>query len=662
MTLGEVEIKASKENLTLNKMPASVSMIDAERITDNEVISLPQITSLAPNFFMPDYGSKLTSPVYIRGIGSRINDPSVGLYVDNVPYFQKAAFDIDFFDISSIEILRGPQGTLFGRNTMGGLVNITTLSPMTHQGTHVKLSAGTYGEYLLNAGHYGKVKDKFGYSISANLLRQNGFFTNAYNNQKVDEMDSYGLRSKLHWKVSDRFSIENIASFERSRQGGYPYAIYNDSIGAPEEINYNQFSSYDRDLFSDALILKYRTERFEILATTSFQFLKDQQEIDQDFTADSLYFITQRQEQQMLSQEIVVRSNKKQKYDWLFGAFGFIQNLDRAVDVDVYSGNMTMFKEYDHVISGYAVFHQSTLNDLLVKNLSLTAGIRIDFENDELQYKYNLLRNDVLTNMEDTLYPALDYFEVSPKISLNYFHEGRNYYATITRGFKTGGFNSTIERPEDLTYGPENSWNYEVGIKTPLFNDVAYMQFALFYIDWENQQIYQPVPSGQGSMLKNAGQSVSRGLELMIKTKPFKGFVPSVTYGYTHATFIKHEVDSVTNYNGNFIPYVPRHTASFQLNKEFHMEHTSWIDKIRTTLTYQGAGKIFWDEENTVAQPFYSLVNAKISFVRDAFKFELWGRNLLNTEFQSFYFEALGNKYVQSGRPLQIGINFSVNL
>src|SRR6056297_1946094 len=113
LSLDEVEIKASKNNQGLKKMPASVTLLSAKRISENEVRSLTDITSLTPGFFMPDYGSKLTSPVYIRGIGSRINSPSVGLYVDNVPYFEKASYDFDFFDVERIEILKGPQGTLY---------------------------------------------------------------------------------------------------------------------------------------------------------------------------------------------------------------------------------------------------------------------------------------------------------------------------------------------------------------------------------------------------------------------------------------------------------------------------------------------------------------------------------------------------------------------
>ncbi|MDM8002802.1 MAG: Plug domain-containing protein, partial [Bacteroidota bacterium] len=139
--LSEVVIKASKDNVTFKSLPASVSVIGETLIAESGIRSLNDASSSIPNFFMPDYGSKLTSPVYIRGIGSRINSPSVGLYVDHVPYFEKASFNFDFFDIKRIEVLRGPQGTLFGRNTMGGIVNIITTSPLDYNGSNVNLTA-----------------------------------------------------------------------------------------------------------------------------------------------------------------------------------------------------------------------------------------------------------------------------------------------------------------------------------------------------------------------------------------------------------------------------------------------------------------------------------------------------------------------------------------
>lgn len=657
LELQEIVIRASKDNVTHKTIPASVSVIPSEFIKESEIRSLTDLSGTAPNFFMPEYGSKLTSPVYIRGIGSRINSPSVGLYVDYVPYFEKAAFDFDFFDIRRIEVLRGPQGTLFGRNTMGGIVNIVTTSPMDYQGSHLNLSAGTYGAFSANAGHYGKAGNRLGYSLAVNLLHNDGFYTNAYTGNKVDKLNSYGFRNRLIYEASKNLTIENIAGFESSRQGGYPYSIYNDSLGMAEEINYNQYSSYDRDMFSDALLMRYSPGRFELMSTTSYQYLDDSQKIDQDFTPDSLFFIIQDSRQHMFSQEIVARSAGSSRYKWLFGGYGFYQVFDNSVDVDAYAQNMEYLKKYDHRIAGAALFHQSSVT---MSNITLTAGIRVDTERDLLQYFYDRTLRNTYALLADTVYPALRSFEVLPRFAINYKLNNSNLYAVIARGYKTGGFNSTFERPEDLTFDPEYSWNYETGIKSSFFNNGLTADLSVFYIDWKNQQIYQTVPSGRGSMLKNAGHSVSRGAEISVRTAPIKGFDLMLSYGYTDARFVQYDLNEEVNYDGNYLPYVPRHTVSAQAGKTFAIRNSKVLDKIRLSSIYRGAGKIFWEEENINMQKYYGVLDAKISFSGKSVQLDFWTKNLLNARYSSFFFEALGNKYVQTGRPAQVGVNVAL--
>ena len=660
LELDEIVIKASKDNVNHKTIPASVSVISSELIEDNEIKSLNEISSTAPNFFMPEYGSKLTSPVYIRGIGSRINSPSVGLYVDYVPYFEKAAFDFDFFDIRRIEVLRGPQGTLFGRNTMGGIVNIVTISPMDYQGSHINLSAGNYGTLSANVGHYGKAGKKLGYSLALNLLHNDGFYTNIHTGNRVDKLNSYGLRNRLIYEVSEKLTIENIAGFELSKQGGYPYSIYNDSLGVAEEVNYNQYSSYDRNLFSDAFLVRYTGRNFELSSTTSYQYLDDSQKIDQDFTPDSLFFIIQDQRQHMFSQEIIARSAGSQKYRWLFGGYAFYQAFNNEVDVEAYAQNMDYLKTYDHRINGAALFHQSSLHDFPVKNLSLTAGIRVDLEKDLMDFYYDRTLRGTYAILNDTVYPALNSMEILPRFAVNYKLKNSNFYIVIARGYKTGGFNSTFERPEDLTFNPEYSWNYETGIKTTLFNNYLYADLSIFYIDWKNQQIYQTVPSGRGSMLKNAGHSVSKGIEFSLKSAPWKGFEYMLSYGYTDARFVSYSFSESINYNNNYLPYVPRNTVALQASKTINIRNSKVADKIRISALYRGAGKIYWEEENFNRQTYYSLVDAKISFMRKFLQIDIWAKNILNTDYSSFYFEALGNKYVQTGRPAQVGINIGL--
>lgn len=655
--LGEIVIKASKDNVTHKTIPASVSVISSGLIKDNEIKTLNEISGTAPNFYMPDYGSKLTSPVYIRGIGSRINSPSVGLYVDYVPYFEKSAFDFDFFDIKRIEVLRGPQGTLFGRNTMGGIVNIVTTSPLDYQGTHINLSAGNYGSYSANAGHYGKA-GKLAYSLAVNLRHNDGFYTNQYNGNKVDNLNSYGVRNRLIYEFSSRFTVENIAGFESSRQGGYPYAVWNDTLGKANPINYNQYSSYDRNLFSDALIARYSGNKFELMSTTSYQYLKDSQKIDQDFTPDSLYFIIQDQNQNMISQELIARSTGNSKYKWLFGAYGFYQMFNNAVTANVYAQKMDYLKEYDHGIRGAALFHQSSYSP--VKNLTLTAGIRIDIERDQMDYYYDRTLKGAYAVLADTLYPSLNSKEIIPRFAVNYQMGKNNIYAVVARGYKTGGFNSTFERPEDLTFDPEYSWNYETGIKTSFFDNTVYADLSVFYIDWKNQQIYQTVPSGRGSMLKNAGHSISKGTEISLRTAPFKGFEFSAAYGYTDARFSMYVFNDKINYGGNYLPYVPKQTVSLQATKSIGIRNSGLLDKIKLSAIYRGAGEIFWNEENSSHQAYYGVTDGKISFIRKSLQFDFWARNIFDTEYSSFWFEALGRKYVQTGKPAQFGVNLSL--
>lgn len=659
--LREVVIKASKDNVTYRSIPASVSVMSSNDLSDNEIRTLSAVTATAANFFMPEYGSKLTSPVYIRGIGSRINSPSVGLYVDYVPYFEKAAFGFDFFDIRKIEILRGPQGTLFGRNTMGGIINIVTLSPVDYSGTRLNFSAGNYGTVSTGAGYYGKLGRKTSFSLAANYLHNDGFYTNEYTGKEVDRLNSYGLRNRLIVEATEKLTFENIAGVEFSYQGGYPYAVFNDSTKAPDKINYNQYSSYDRVLFSDALLVRYNNRRVEVTSTSSYQYLDDLQNIDQDFTVDSLFFVAQTQKQHMLSQEITARSAGSRRYNWLFGAYAFFQAFDNGVDVNAWAQKMDYLKTYDHSIAGAALFHQSSLTDFLIKNLTITAGLRIDTENDRLGYFYDRTLRGNYSIVADTVYPSLKSLEVIPRFALNYRMANADFYAVIARGYKTGGFNSTFERPEDLTFSPEFSWNYEAGIKSSFFRKKLHADLAVFYINWKNQQIYQTVPSGRGSMLKNAGHSVSRGVEISIATAPIRGFEFDLAYGLTDARFISYVFNETINYNGNRLPYIPRNTLALGATKTFYITGFRPLEKIRLNARYRGTGSIYWNEENTYSQPYYGLTDLKVSFIRGEFQFDIWARNLMNTGYSSFFFEALGNKYVQTGRPFQTGINLSLN-
>ena len=157
-------IAAPKENRKLREQPTAVTLLSQKDMRATQVGSIKNLTGLVPNMFIPDYGSRLTSAVYIRGIGSRINTPSIGLYVDNIPYIDKSAFDFNYSDIERIDVLRGPQGTLYGRNAMGGLIKIHTKSPFSYQGTDLRMGAATHNAYNASVTHYHRTSEPVSYT------------------------------------------------------------------------------------------------------------------------------------------------------------------------------------------------------------------------------------------------------------------------------------------------------------------------------------------------------------------------------------------------------------------------------------------------------------------------------------------------------------------
>ena len=185
--IGEVIVTSStKETNDLRMLPGAVSILSPQAIAARQIDALKDISAFVPNLYMPDYGSKMTSAIYIRGIGARSSGQSIGLYVDKVPYLDKSAFDFELNDIQRIEVLRGPQGTLYGRNAMGGIVNIYTLSPFNYQGTKITMSMGNYGAAKAKVSQYSKIGENVGISLSGYYDRNDGFFINEYNGTKAD--------------------------------------------------------------------------------------------------------------------------------------------------------------------------------------------------------------------------------------------------------------------------------------------------------------------------------------------------------------------------------------------------------------------------------------------------------------------------------------------
>ena len=755
-----VVIASPKETSKLRQLPTSVSLISQKDMQANHITSLKSASSIVPNFFIPDYGSRLTSAMYIRGIGSRINTPAVGMYVDNIPYLDKSAFDFNFYDIERIDILRGPQGTLYGRNTMGGLVKVHTRSPFSYQGTDVKLSYGTKNNHRsASLTHYHRISERFAFSAGGYYEGADGFFTNTHLNKKVDEMQAGGGRIRAIWFASDNWKFDFNVNYDYTDEGGYPY-YYTGKLAGEEDradlldrIAYNRESSYRRSLLNTGLNIEHQAENFIFNAVTGFQHLNDRMHMDQDFSPMDTYTIEQKQRINSITEEITFKSKPGKAWQWTTGVFGFYQNMNTNGPVIFYKDGIDFLNT---TINGYfpdlsqmgmnmslgikdeslsipstmktpswntAIFHQSTFH---AGNWELSAGLRLEYENMQMDYNsststnfdYSLSSRMMPIELKDLKadYQTVgklknDYIQLLPKVAVKYnFNSKNNFYASISKGHRSGGYNvqmfsdivqnglqnsikttikngvgeklngfaqmgmpssvigmingmmeqylttSEINIAESTTYKPEYSWNYEVGSHLQLFNGKLQADFAAFYMDTRNQQIAKFAETGLGRITVNAGESESYGVEANLVASLNKNLQLNASYGYTKATFVKYDAGKEEDYSGNYVPFVPRHTMNIGGSYAF-LFNNSWAQSLTLGANVTGAGKIYWTEANNASQDFYTSLNGYISLKTKAVQIDLWGRNLTNNDYTTFYFETMGRGYEQRCKPLQVGVD-----
>ena len=752
--LNEVVVSTSvKETNELKNLPTAVSVISPKQLINNQIESLKGMSAIIPNFFIPSYGSKLSTPIYIRGIGARLGAQTVSMYVDNVPSFNPSAFDFEFQDIQRVEVLRGAQGTLYGRNAIGGIVNIYTLSPLSFQGTSLMMSGGNYGQFAVKGSDYRKLADNFGLSVAAYYKKDNGYFINNYTGKNVDDSKNAGGRIKMEWEITPAFKAMLFGNYDYVSQGAFPY-MHQDSTA----VNFNEPSSYKRHLLTNGLSLRYLGNGFSVNSTTGYQHLKDDMKMDQDYTPLSVFSIRQQQTQNSISQEITVKSENQDKYKWVLGVSGFYDHRTIDTPVEIKKDGMVSLQKffdamaqnpripvtiaYNHTqidlpgiykkpSRGVALFHQSTFSDILgVKGLSATAGIRFDYEHTGIDFFTEThgaevsikpkkpmpgMPANMVVNGDTTMqgYLSKDFWEILPKLALKYQPTDASFlYLSASKGYKTGGYNEqafskllqnamqeslmkramkgmpggapaagggTQQMPleDQLSYEPEKSWTYELGGRFDWFGRRLSATFALFLTQVDNIQVIKLLGQGtEGRIVSNAGKSESKGIELSLRYNPTRNFTLFTEYGFADAKFKNYQTSERdasgkyidVDYSGNHIPFAPLHTLNIGASYVYNFRNGSFVDRLIANMQYTGAGKIYWTEDNAVHQPFYGLTNASITAEKGSFGLEIWGKNIFDKAYNSFYFRASDmagkvNPIVQRGYPPRFGatVRYTLN-
>jgi len=719
--LEEVIVSSStKETNDLRTLPASVSIITPQMIEGQKIISVKNLSMIIPNFYLFDYGSRLSVPIYIRGIGERSSGQSVGMYMDNIPYMNKSVFDFDLMDIQRIEVLRGPQGTLYGRNAMSGIINAFTNSAF--QDHHkFSLSAGNYNLLRAKMAVSKPLSETIGLSVNGYYAGNDGYFTNDFLKEKADAMQSGGTRVRLDWKFAPNWVAQFNAGYDYSDQSAFPYGEYQEGeIAAP---SYDYAGSYRRQTASGNANVRYSNDRIVFNSSTGFLYFDDKMKMDLDYGPENKFTINQWQNERSWTEELTLKSNSKSNYQWSFGVFGFYTGLktdalttmgdrgiatilqpefDKISQENPRAPQLTVMNEaipipglFKTPTLGGAVFHQSTYNNLLIEGLSATAGVRLDYEKTKLNYNTDIAVDiqasfsgrPLGTETRDTLLTgkeSVSFTEVLPKFALKYEFDKQNYiYATVANGYKTGGYNiqmfadiaqNALRQKYDASapklsvedvvpYKPEYSWNYEIGYKGEVVKNRLFAEIAAFYIDVKDVQITDFVESGQGRILKNAGKARSAGAEVSLTAILTDELRLALNYGFTKATFTDYQIKDgetvVRDYNGNYLPFAPQNTFSANVLYNKRLQN-KWLDGFNVQAQYNGAGKIHWTEENDISQDFYGILNLKASLFKGIFELGFWTNNTLSADYAAFYFESMGRSLAQKGRPFTCGADFTI--
>ena len=713
--LDEVDVVATKYDTDFRGTAVSGTVVNQSRSERLGLVDIKGLSEIVPNFYIPDYGSRITSTIYVRGIGARMDQPAVGLTVDNVSIINKDAYDFDVADIASMEMLRGPQSTLFGRNTMTGLINIRTLSPFDFTGWRGLVELGPNNLFRFNLGWYHRFHHRSGLAIVGSFYRNGGMFKNVYNDLPVDREVNGNIRVKFNWNPTDRVGITNTLTTSILRQGGYAYEQVKTG-----EINYNDTCFYNRFILNDGLTVNHKIGDLTLISVTTLQHINDNMTLDQDFLPLPYFTLTQKKKETSVTEDIMIKGTALNgDYKWLTGLYGFYRHcrMDAPVTFKDYGiealieANRNKVNPYFPIkwderqfvlgsdfklpSGGVALYHESQYK---LRDLSFRLGLRLDYENMKMRYLNNCQTSYTIYNNPSGVLPLPEnapvyrevpvdlkesgnlshgYLMFTPKLSVVYHLPTlslSNIYLSIGEGFKAGGYNTQMfsdvlqqklmeymglggkyEVDDIVSYKPEKSWNYEVGAHLNFFNSKLKTDFSLFYIDCLDQQL-TVFPEGEttGRLMTNAGRTRSFGGEISITSTPFSGFSVIASYGYTNARFVKY-INGSENYKGKRLPYAPSNTlfaeADYQINCS-----TDGLKFVDVGVNFSGVGDIYWNESNTLRQKFYGLLGATASYNSPRWSVEIYAKNLTKTKYYTFYFMSMGNEFRQKGAPLQFGI------
>ncbi|ALS97050.1 TonB-dependent receptor [Lacimicrobium alkaliphilum] len=691
-TIEVIKVTARHKVESLQETPIAISAFSGDDLNDARIDALNGIAERVPGFQMNVYNAA-EPELFMRGIGSDIESAgagaAIGVYVDGVYISRGVAAAMDLYDLASVEVLRGPQGTLYGKNVVGGAINFITRKPsQAYPEGKVELNVGNYG--LLEGKGYvtGGLADNVGGKLAFSATKRDGFGENTYTGNDADTMDRYSLRGQLLFTPSD--DLEILLSADASDSDSVPpvrYISYSEGRNQPfisDDPRHarNEFDGFEKaevkgvsakidyQLTKATLtsITAYRDNEFSFfenaaagLVDTSVFFdpwgdpanntVADDAEIAA-LQVDDMWYQQKNESSSQFSQEFRL-AGVSGAVDWQLGAYYMREDIERDEMVHYWFhtqwGTTTgrLYNITENVTDSYAVFGQASYN--FNEQWRVTAGLRWSedkkdfrsvawgrrFDNfDTLHQDLNgnrVERYDVSTSESwDAWTPSL---VVDYKADKDLF-----YYYSLSRGYKAGGFNG--EGPESaeeaiLAFAPEFALNHEVGVKSQAFDDRLRLNAAVFftqYTDMQNQVWVETGPNTPDDLEVRNGTGEAKGVELELTALVTDNFTLTGSYGFIDAEFTdSFEVDG-NDLQGNRMRRTPEHSLNLAATYDWETESGYWSAR----LDYQYQDEYFFDNSN---DPLTSVdsettLNASVQLASldDTWSVQLWGKNLTDEQ------------------------------
>jgi iron complex outermembrane receptor protein len=676
VTLPTVTVTAQKEPADLQTLPVSVTAVPTDALWNGGAQTIGDLSIYAPNTYFTDFSARKLSNARFRGIGSSPANPAVTTFIDGVPQLNTNSSSIELLGISQVEFVRGPQSALFGRNTLGGLINISSVRPSLTKWTgNAVVPFGNDGAVDVRADASGPLGGKAAAGFAIGHAQRDGFTTNDLTGRDVDYRDATFGKGQLLFTPGHDWEARFIYTGEHARDGDYALADLAAVRSTPFHTQRDFEGHTDRDINAETFLLHHTGPAVTFSSTTGFVHWHTLDATDLDYSPYPLLQRTNDEKDLQFTQEFRAASGpqgatklgSRATLKWQGGLFLFTQNYDQDA-INTYGASVlspfipVATHQHNPQASlddtGVGLYGSGTVT---LQGLDLTAGARVDHEHRS---------GTLLTSFIEPFFtqlPALDvdrsFTNVSPQFSVAvHVTKDAMAYAAVTNGYKAGGFNPASPAGSE-SYGEEHSWNVEGGVKSTFANHRVSADLAVFSIDWQDLQLNLPNPQVPGQFyIANVGGARSSGVEAELDARPREGVDVFGAFGYTHARFAADTSSSGVPVGGNDIPNTPAYTATIGAELSHAVTATTRVYG-RAEAVFYGAFK--YDEANTEGQDAYSLANVRAGARGKRLFGEFWIRNAFDTKYVPVAFSYQGvapSGFVgEPGRPRTFGATAGVS-